>query len=261
MRRRAASKSVAVRNSKILERIMAWKSEHPFWGYRRVWCHIYYDDKILVNKKRILRLMRQHDLLVKPNMRLIAKRTSTKAKPRPTQANQWWGTDMTKVLVESFGWVYVVIVLDWYTKKIVGYYAGTQSKAIHWLAALNMAVNRQFPEGARGHDLHLMTDNGCQPTSIAYTKACSNLGIQQAFTSYNNPRGNADTERIMRTLKEECLWLREWTSPFQLAERLAQWIEVDYNQRYHHSSLGLKTPEQFEKDHLNSHTAQLVTVD
>jgi putative transposase len=48
-------------------------------------------------------------------------------------------------------------------------------------------------------------------------RACGTLGIQQAFTSYNNPKGNADTERVIRTLKEECLWLHEWTCPFTLA--------------------------------------------
>jgi putative transposase len=63
-------------------------------------------------------------------------------------------------------------------------------------------------------ELFLGSDNGCQPTSVAFMRACSTLGIHQAFTSDNNPKGNADTERVMRTLKEECLWLQEWTSPF-----------------------------------------------
>lgn len=261
MRHRAASEKVAVRNQDILRRIRILKSDHPFWGYRRIWAHLKFVQELPVNKKRILRLMREHDLLVKPNLRLKAKRTSTKAKPQPTAPNQWWGIDMTKVLVDSFGWVYIVIVLDWYTKKIVGYYAGIQCKAVHWLAALNMAVNRQFPEGARGHDVHLMSDNGCQPTSLLFMEACRSMGIEQAFTSYNNPRGNADTERIMRTLKEECLWLREWTSPFHLAERLTQWVEVDYNQEYLHSSIGRMSPAAYEKEQLNRRQTQLVTID
>ncbi|MBL0350211.1 MAG: hypothetical protein IPP68_07545 [Elusimicrobia bacterium] len=54
---------------------------------------------------------------------------------------------MTKVLIQSYGWIYVVLVLDWYTKTIVGYYAGPQAKTQHWLMALNMAVNRRFPNG------------------------------------------------------------------------------------------------------------------
>jgi putative transposase len=55
---------------------------------------------------------------------------------------------MTKLLVEGFGWVCIVVVLDWYTKKIVGYYAGMHCTARHWLAALDMVVNHEFPTGA-----------------------------------------------------------------------------------------------------------------
>ena len=260
MRHRAPSEKVAVRNQDILRRIQELKADHPFWGYRRIWAHLKFVQELPVNPKRILRLMRHHDLLVKPNLRLKAKRTSMKAKPRPTEPNQCWGIDMTKVLVDSFGWVYVVIVLDWYTKKIVGYYASIQSKAVHWLAALNMAVNRQFPEGARGHNIHLMSDNGCQPTSLLFMESCRAMGVEQAFTSYNNPRGNADTERIMRTLKEECLWLRQWTSPFELAQRLTQWAEVDYNQQYLHSSIGRMSPAAYEKEQLNRRQTQLATI-
>jgi transposase InsO family protein len=103
---------------------------------------------------------------------------------------------MTKVMVQGFGWVYVVVVLDWYSKKVVGYYAGLQCKARHWLEALDMVVNHQSRDGAREQGLSRMSDNGCPPPSISFMKACSNLGINQAFTSYNNPKGNADTERF-----------------------------------------------------------------
>ena len=126
---------------------------------------------------------------------------------------------MTKVMIEGFGWVYLVVVLDWHTKKVVGHYAGLQARAWHWLVALDLAVNRQFPDGVRDRALHLMGDNGCQPTALAFMRACATMGIRQAFTSYNNPKGNADTERFMRTLKEELVWLREWTPAMTAAER------------------------------------------
>ena len=118
-----------------------------------------------------------------------------------------------------------------------------------------MAVNRQFPHGVRGQGVSLMSDHGCQPTSVAFMQACSTLGIQQTFTSYNNPKCNADTERMMRTLKEECLWLQKWTCPFTLASALERWIE-DYNKHYLHSALGYKSPRQFEREYLISHGTQ-----
>jgi putative transposase len=211
---RQPSPPVAQRNAGLLQRLRELKAAHPFWGYRRIWAYLHVVEQRPVNKKRVWRLMRAHRLLVPPNLRLKAHRTPEKSKPKPTKPNEWWGINMTKVLVHGFGWVYIVVVLDWYTKLIVGDYAGMQCKSEHWLAALETAVNRQFPEGVQGRGLALMSDNGCQPTSTAFMRACPTLGIQQAFTSYNNPKGNADTERVIRTLKEECLWLHEWTCPF-----------------------------------------------
>lgn len=68
---------------------------------------------------------------------------------------------MTKVMVQGFGWMYIIVVLDWYTKEIVGCCDGMESKSRHWL------------------------DNGIQPTSVGFMKTCRELDIQQAFTSYN----------------------------------------------------------------------------
>jgi putative transposase len=202
---RQASAAVAQPNASLVPRIQALKAEHPFWGYRRIWAHLRFVDGRLINKKHVLRLMRTQGLLVKPNVRLKATRTPPRSKPRPTAPRQWWGIDMTKVLAEPVGWVYVVLVLDWYTKKIVGHSAGLQAKTAHWLLALEQAVQRQCPEGVQVQGLSLMSDNGCQPTSVAFMKTCATLGITQAVTSDNNPKGNADTERLMRTLKEELL--------------------------------------------------------
>jgi putative transposase len=96
-----------------------------------------------------------------------------------------------------------------YTKKIVGHYSGKRATSREWLEALEKGLNREFPGGVRGQGLKLMSDNGSPPTSLSFMKACSNLDLQQVFTSYNNPKGDADTERGIRTMKEELFWLRE----------------------------------------------------
>ncbi len=248
---------VIQRDECLLPQIQALKAEHPFWGYRRIWAHLRFVERLSVNKKRILRLMREHRLLVTPNQRLKAKRTPPGRKPQPTAPNQWWGIDMTKVLVQGVGWVYIVIVLDWYTKAVVGHYAGLRCTSKHWLEALDMAVNSQFPHGAREQGLSLMSDNGCQPTSLAFMAACNTLEVHQTFTSYNNPKGNADTERFMRTLKEECLWLQEWTCPFALMKALNTWL-AHYNEHYLHSALGYQSPRQFERDYRTRHSPPFV---
>lgn len=252
---RTPAGSVALRNEYLLERIKDIKAEHPFWGYRRVWAYLRYVDGLIVNKKRVYKLMREHNLTVKPNPRIIAKRVSERPKPRPNRPKQWWGMDMTKVMTDS-GWVYIVIVLDWYTKKVVGHYSGRQGRTAEWLEALEEGLNREFPGGVRGNGLKLMSDNGSHPTSLRFMKACSNLEVEQVFTSYNNPKGNADTERMIRTIKEEFFWLREWGSERELSCELDKWVQY-YNSSYLHSAHGYRTPVQVEGEYYRNHDSQL----
>jgi len=252
---RKPSDSVTLRNKYLLKRIKEIKAEHPFWGYRRVWAYLRYVDRLIVSKKRVYRLMREHNLTVKPNLRLIAKRVSERPKPRADKPKLWWGIDMTKVMTES-GWVYVVIVLDWYTKKIVGHYSGRQARTADWLEALERALKREFPGGVRGNGLKLMSDNGSQPTSLSFMKACSNLEVEQVFTSYNNPKGNADTERMIRTMKEELFWLREWENERELSLELNKWVDY-YNRNYLHLVHGYRTPFQVEEEHYRNLDSQL----
>lgn len=257
--KRKESAAAMERNSAIVERLRQVKGEHPFWGYRRMWAHLKFVDRLVVNKKRVLRLTQKNGLSVKSDRRLKAIRTPYRNKPKPTRPNQWWDIDMTKVMVDGFGWMYIVVVLGWYTKKIVGYYTGMECRSRHWLEALDMAVNRQFPDGVCKNGLHLMSDNGSQPTSIGFMKTCRGLEVNQAFTSYNNPKGNADTERVFRTMKEELLWLREWSSPFELADSLSQWISK-YNSSYLHASIKYRSLNQFEEEYQTSQDTLLVSV-
>jgi hypothetical protein len=97
--------------------------------------YLRYVDSLVVNQKRVYRVMKAAVLLVKPNLKLRARRKADTKKPRPTRPNEWWGSDMTKVMIEGFGWVYVVVVLDWYSKNVVGQDAGLQARAWHWLVA------------------------------------------------------------------------------------------------------------------------------
>jgi transposase InsO family protein len=163
--------------------------------------------------------------------------------------------DRTNVLVEPVGGVSRVLVLDGYTTNSVGPSAGPQAKTTSWLSALDQAGQRQFPGGSRDHDLHLMSENGCPPTAIAFLQAAAPLGVTHAFTRDNTPKGNADPERLLRPLKEERRWLREGTSPLALEQALPAWIEWS-NTRYSHSARGERTPCQVEHQPL-SHSTQV----
>lgn len=145
--------------------------------------------------------MKTNDLLCRKNKHLKALRL-IRPKPNADRPNQCFGIDMTKVKTMT-GWAYITIVLDWYSKKVVGYHIGLQSKSRDWICALDMAQNNQFKDGVRGHGLNLVSDNGCQPTSLAFIRYCSETDVNHIFTSFCNPKGNAETERFMRTIKEE----------------------------------------------------------
>ncbi len=230
----------------LVERIKWLKTEHPFWGYRRVCAWLRHRDGILVNQKRVRRLMKEHGLMVSKGIHK-AKRTGHRGKPQADRPGQVWGIDMTKFIVKAIGWVYLVLVLDWWTKKIVGWNISLRSRTEEWKEAINMAVNREFPEGVRGAGLKLVSDNGSQPTSVSFMREMAVLGIEQIFTSYDNPKGNAETERMMRTVKEEIIWLNEFETLEEAKGRIGKWIEIDYNKLYVHSELGYMSPEEFEE--------------
>lgn len=232
------------RDEGLLERIKGIRALHPFWGYRRVWAWLRYRENVVINQKRVRRIMKENGLMATQKI-YRAKRTSQRNKPKAERPHQYWGIDMTKFLIPSLGWVYLVIVLDWFTKKIVGWDISLRSKASDWRRALELAIHREFSYGIRGSGLKLISDNGSQPTSTSFMRDMKLLGIEQIFSSYDNPRGNADTERVMRTIKEEVIWLNEFSTLAEAKEKIGKWIEVDYNKFYVHSRLGYMSPEEF----------------
>lgn len=158
---------------------------------------------------------------------------------------------MTKVMIPSFGWAYLQIVLDWYTKKIVGWSISKNSKTRVWLDALDMAVMIQFPDGIRESErLKLVSDNGSQPTSKTFEAHSKMLNIEQIFTSYSNPKGNADTERMMRTIKEDFVYVNEFDSVNDFREKFDEWADW-YNKNYPHSANKYKPPYHVERDYVN----------
>jgi putative transposase len=230
---------------RILASIKEIKQGHPFWGYRRVRAWLKYREGLPVGYKRIYRLMKEHELLV-PQTRYRAKRQPAGRKPRAVRPRKFWGIDMTKFLIPALGWACLVVVLDWFSRKVVGWRVSVRCRTQEWREAMEEAVLQEFPNGVRGQGLKLISDNGCQPSSGSFLKLTAILDIEQIFTSYNNPKGNAETERFMRTLKEELLWLEEFAGLDEAHEKLSVWIDF-YNHRYLHSALGYKSPMEYEQ--------------
>lgn len=246
--KRQRSDSTQQRDQQLLVLIMPIKTDHPLWGYRRIWAYLKYRQNYMVGINRVYRVMKEHQLIVTKLQRLRARRGPLRSKPRSHRPDHFWGIDMTKIKIAPWGWLYLCVVLDWCTKEIIGYSLSIQSKTDDWLSAVEMAVNDRFPNGIREHlkerELFLISDNGCQPTSQRFMMNCSLLGIKQIFTTWSNPKGNSDTEHVMRTLKENLVWTYDWDNPFAFSEALNQWI-INYNTDYPHQSLNNMTPKQY----------------
>ena len=82
-------------------------------------------------------------------------------------------------------------------------------------------------------------------------KACSDLGIKQIVTSWSNPKGNADTERVIRTLKEDLVWCYEWDHPFDFQGALEKWVD-NYNQDFPDQASGYRTPCEYDQDYVRN---------
>ena len=193
--------------------------------------------------------MKNNGLTVPRNRRLRATREANTHKPVTAMPNTIWGTDMTKTWTGA-GWAYVHVVIDWGTKKLLAPEASSTSRSSDWISALDKAVNLQFPDGILLDDPYeliptIVSDNGCQPTSKAYSDYEKSLGLEHIFTSYGNPKGDADTERVIRTIKEDLLWINEFGTLEELPARLLQW-QHDDNYIFPHSSLEYCTPAEYE---------------
>jgi len=127
-----------------------------------------------VGYKRVYRLMKANGLLV-PQKRYRAKRQPEGRKPRAERPGQFWGMDMTKFIIPDLGWAYLVVVLDWFSRKVVGWRLSCRCRTREWQEALEEAVLQEFPQGVRGQGLQLVSDNGCQPSSRSFLKMTATL--------------------------------------------------------------------------------------
>lgn len=239
----------------LLPEVEKLKAAHPAWGYRRITAFLKKYVHPRINHKGVELLMKNNGLQVPRRRRLRACRNDARPKPVTDIPNTIWGTDMTKIWTLSEGWCYIHVVLDWASKKLLALLASSRSSTKEWISALNMAVNLQYPNGIRQEDHYdplpgIVSDNGCQPTSKAFHAFLKSLGLDHIRTSYNNPKGDADTERVIRTIKEDLLWTREFKTIAEVQSALDRWMH-DYNNVFPHSSIANCTPVEYETRFLN----------
>jgi len=204
------------------------------------------------NRKRVERLMRQQGLKGRTRRRYRVATTDSRhdhpiapnrlaEKPPCTAPNQVWLTDITYVPTAE-GWLYLAGIMDLYSRKVVGWAMGESLATALPLAALEMALGqRQPPRGLLHH-----SDRGVQYASGDYRHKLAAFGVEASMSRKGNCYDNAAMESFWSTLKHELVYRCRFQSRAQAGQSIFEWIEVFYNRVRLHSSLGFKSPVDFE---------------
>lgn len=233
----------------LLARIEAIAEEFSRYGYRRITQQLHREG-LLVNHKKVQRIMRERGLTRKPKRRWI--RTTESDHPcriwpnllqgrEVTDRNQAWVADITYIrLLTSF--VYLAVILDLFSRKAIGYALSRRLDTTLTLQALGMAIQaRNPPPGVIHH-----SDQGVQYAACDYVQMLRSHGFQISMARRGNPYDNAFAESFLKTLKTEEVYLWEYRTLADAENRLPYFIEQVYNQKRLHSALGYRPPEEFE---------------
>jgi len=226
--------------------------ENRFYGYRRVQVELE-KRSMRVNHKRVLRLMRADNLLAARKRRFVfttdsrhtyAVYPNLAAQLTLTGINQLWVADITYVrLRETF--VYLAVVLDAYSRRVVGWELGEDLRAELALGALHRALaDRHIQPGIVHH-----SDRGVQYAAEAYVARLQAYGFAISMSRSGNPYDNARAESFLKTLKSEEVHLNRYRDLDHARASIRHFIEEVYNTRRLHSALGYVAPAAFERQH------------
>lgn len=226
-------------NLELMRRIDELYTRTPFYGSRRMMLELR-DQGWPINRKRVQRLMRRMGLeAIHPKRRLSKPAPGHRIYPyllrgvKIDRANQVWSADITYVRLRG-GFVYLVAILDWYSRYVLAWEVSTTLDTSFCLSALEWALKKGKPE-------IFNSDQGAQFTSTDFTGRLADEGIQISMDGRGRALDNVFVERLWRTVKWEEIYLKDYTGVPDAIDNLGRYFPF-YNFERPHQSLNNQTP-------------------
>lgn len=249
--RRSLQRDQPGRDAELRSEVQKIALEWPAYGSRRITAELRRRGW-KVNRKRVQRLMREDNLLCLRKRKFVTTTDSDHglrvypnlARKMPLSGvNQLWRADITYVRLEA-EFVYLAVILDAFSRRVIGWALDRSMEASLTLDALRMALSNR----AIGPDLVHHSDRGVQYASGEYTQLLKDHHIRISMSRKANPWDNAGCESFMKTLKSEEVYRTEYRDLAQARSRIGQFLERVYNHKRLHSALDYRPPVEFERD-------------
>ena len=252
-------------NERLLEKIkVIHKESRETYGSPRMHAELHYQGETC-SRKRVARLMKKASIAAKMKKRFkVTTKANPKAKAAPNllkqdftadKPNQRWVADFTYVATGE-GWLYVAIILDLFSRKIVGLSMEERMTADLVLKALEQAVLHREPQAGLIHH----SDKGSQYTSSNFQSLLTFYGLIASMSGTGNCFDNAAAESFFHTLKTEHVYFEHYETRDQAKASIFEYSMIFYNVKRRHSTLGYLSPEMFEKQWYQKQNFQLPTV-
>lgn len=203
------------------------------------------------SRRRVNRLMRELGIKAsttglyawRPGQHEFYASTANHLKNAPDtmESGQYWGGDFTYIKTAK-GWLYHAVILDLYSRKVVGWSFATSRNSELTKSAFKMAISRENPKG--GCVLH--TDQGVEYAAYDYRNLVEKHGLKRSMSRKGTPLDNAIVESFFHTMKAELVHQQKFANPIEAVAHIVEYIEF-YNRERLHSGLGYKSPNEYEK--------------